>query len=598
MRKIVLLSALVSILLPLTSHFSPLSACTNFIVCKKASADGSVFVTYNADSYGAFMPLYHFPAAKHGAGEMRKVYEWDTNKYLGEIPEVAETYNVIGNSNEWQVTIGETTFGGREEMADSTGIIDYGSLIYITLQRAKTAREALQVMTSLVEQFGYCSEGETFSVADKDEAWMLEMMGCGPDRTKEQGRTVWVAVRIPDDAIAAHANQSRITKFLDGRYVQVKMKDLLNPKAFAKAERQLLKANQKPQTSNLKPQTLMLCSDNVVSYARTMGWFEGKDADFSYNAAYAKPDFSGRRYCEARVWSFFNRFADDFSEYVPYAAGIEPNTKEMPLWIIPNKKVTMQDIRDAMRDHYEGTPFALDSKGDIGGGIFQMPYRPSPLSFKLDGQEVFNERPISTQQSAFSFISQMRSSLPREVGACFWFGNDDGNMVAYTPMYSCITRRPKCFSGEGADDVTVSMDNAFWVCNWVSNMVYPRYSMMFPSLKEVRDSLDASYAQLQPDIEAKALALSTADERIRLLTDYSCQKGDEMIARWQQLAFFLIVKYNDMVVKPTDEQGRFLRNQYGGGAKVVRPGFPEAYARELLKQTGSRYLVPEKEKKD
>ena len=545
MRKIVLV--ILSVL-----SVSAAFACTNFIVGKRASADGSVFVTYNADSYGAFMPLYHYPAAKHQSGEMRKVFEWDTNKYLGEIPEAAETYNVIGNSNEWQVTIGETTFGGREEMADSTGIIDYGSLIYIALQRSKTAREALQVMTSLVEQYGYCSEGETFSVADKDEAWMLEMMGCGPDRTKEQGRTVWVAVRIPDDAIAAHANQSRITKFLDGRYVQVKMKNLFNPKAMAKAGRNAQKLNAK---------SLVVCSDNVVSYARKMGWFEGNDADFSYNAAYAKPDFSGRRYCEARVWSFFNRFADDFSEYVPYAAGIEKDAKEMPLWIIPNKKVSLEDLRAAMRDHYEGTPFALDQKGDIGGGIFQMPYRPSPLSFKVDDVEYFNERPISTQQTAWSFISQMRSSLPREVGACFWFGNDDGNMVAYTPMYSCITRVPKCFSGEGADDVTFSMDNAFWVCNWVSNMVYPRYSMMFPSLKEVRDSLDASYAQLQPEIEAKALALPTAEERIKLLTDYSCKKGDEMIARWQQLAFFLID------------------------------------ARELLKQTGTKYLVPKEEKK-
>ena len=539
------------VLLSASLSVSTAFACTNFIVGKKASADGSVFVTYNADSYGAFMPLYHYPAAKHEAGEMRKVFEWDTHKYLGDIPEAAETYNVIGNSNEWQVTIGETTFGGREEMADSTGIIDYGSLIYIALQRSKTAREALQVMTSLVEQYGYCSEGETFSVADKDEAWMLEMMGCGPDRTKEAGRTVWVAVRIPDDAIAAHANQSRITKFLDGRYVQVKMKDLLNPKAIAKALRKSQTSKLKPQTSNLKPQTLMLCSDNVVSYARKMGWFEGNDADFSYNAAYAKPDFSGRRYCEARVWSFFNRFADDFSEYVPYAAGVEKDAKEMPLWIIPNKLVTLQDLRDAMRDHYEGTPFALDQKGDIGGGIFQMPYRPSPLSFKVDDVEYFNERPISTQQTAWSFISQMRSSMPREVGACFWFGNDDGNMVAYTPMYSCITRVPKCFSGEGADDVTFSMDNAFWVCNWVSNMVYPRYS---------------------------------------------CKKGDEMIARWQQLAFFLIVKYNDIVVKPTDEQGRFLRNKYGGGQKVVRPGFPDAYARELLNQTGTKYLVPKEDK--
>jgi dipeptidase len=436
-------------------------------------------------------------------------------------------------------------------------------------------------MTSLVEQYGYYSEGETFSVADKDEAWILEMMGCGPDRTKSKERTVWVAVRIPDNAVAAHANQSRITKFLDGRYVQVKMKDLFGKKYAV---------NGKKPVPNL-----MLCSSNVVSYARAMGWFDGKDADFSYNAAYAAPDFSGRRFCEARVWSFFNRFADDFSEYVPYAAGKEKNAKEMPLWIIPNKKVTIQDLRDAMRDHYEGTPFALDT--NIGGGIYQMPYRPTPLSYKLGEQEIFNERPISTQQTAWSFISQMRSWMPREVGACFWFGNDDGNMVAYTPMYSCITRRPKCFTEEGADDVTFSMDNAFWVCNWVSNMVYPRYSQLFPTLQAVRDSLDASYAQLQPEIEAKALALPTAEERVKFLTNYSCKKGDEMIARWQKLAFFLIVKFNDMAIKPTDANGTFERTPYGHGARVERPGYPEQYARDLLKQTGDKYLVPVEEKK-
>ena len=553
-------------------------ACTNFIVGKKASVDGSVFVSYNADSYGAFMPLYHYPAAKHEAGEMRKVYEWDTNKYLGDIAEAAETWNVIGNTNEWQLTIGETTFGGRHEMADSTGIIDYGSLIYITLQRAKNAREAIQVMTSLVEQYGYCSEGETFSIADPEEAWMLEMMGCGPDREKSKERTVWVAVRVPDDAIAAHANQSRITKFLDGRYTPVKVKDLLKK----------YPVNGKKAVPNL-----VVYSDNVVKYARTMGWFDGKDADFSYNAAYAEPDFSGRRYCEARVWSFFNRFSDDFSAYVPYAAGKVADAEPMPLWIIPNKKVSLQDLRDAMRDHYENTPFALDS--DIGGGIYQMPYRPSPLSFKVDGKEYFNERPISTVQTAWSFISQMRSWLPREIGGCFWFGNDDGNMVAYTPMYNCMTRLPKCFSGEGADDVTFSMDNAFWVCNWVSNMVYPRYSMMFPSLKEVRDSLDASYDRLQPEIEAKAQALE-GSERQKLLNDYSVQKGDEMIARWRQLAYFLIVKYNDMAVKPTDENGTFKRNKFGGGARIERPGFPEAYARELVRQNGEKLAVPEEKK--
>lgn len=550
-------------------------ACTNFIVGKKASADGAVYVTYNADSYGAFMPLYHYPAAKHQAGERRKVYEWDTNKYLGDIAEAPETWNVIGNTNEWQVTIGETTFGGREEMTDSTGVIDYGSLIYITLQRAKTAREALQIMTSLVEEYGYYSEGETFSVADANEAWMLEMMGCGPDRSKSAERTVWVAVRIPDNAIAAHANQSRITRFLDGSFTPVKMKDLMK---------------KYPVDGKKAIPNLVVYSSNVVDYARRMGWYTGKDEDFSYNAAYAAPDFSGRRYCEARVWSFFNRFADDFSAYVPYAEGKEDNTTPMPLWIIPNKQVTLQDLRAAMRDHYEGTPFALDS--DIGGGIFAMPYRPAPLSFKVDEQEAFNERPTSTVQTAWSFISQMRSWLPREVGGCFWFGNDDGNMIAYTPMYNCMTRLPKCYSGEGANDVTFSMDNAFWVCNWVSNMIYPRYSMMFPSLQEVRDSLEASYDKCQAEIERQATSLPV-QERVEFLTKYSVSKGDEMIERWRQLAYFLIVKYNDMAIKPT-EGTQFKRSPYGKGARLIRPGYDKSFARELIRQTGDKFLVPKK----
>ena len=535
------------------------SACTNFIVGKGASTDGSVICTYNADDYGMFQNLCHYPAAKHAPGEMRRIVDWDTNAYHGEIPEAPETYNVIGNINEYQVTIGETTYGGREEMVDPEGILDYGSLIYVTLQRSKTAREAISVMTTLVEKYGYCSEGETFTICDPNEAWIMEMMGCAADRKVSPERTVWVALRVPDDMICGHANQSRITTFM-------------------------------PAKKQKKGQETVLWSKNVVSYAKKMGWYSGKDRDFSYNAAYAKPDFSGRRYCEARVWSFFNRFADDFSAYVPYAEGKEDNTTPMPLWIIPNKQVTLQDLRAAMRDHYEGTPFALDS--DIGGGIFARPYRPAPLSFKVDEQEAFNERPTSTVQTAWSFISQMRSWLPREVGGCFWFGNDDGNMIAYTPMYNCMTRLPKCYSGEGADDVTFSMDNAFWVCNWVSNMIYPRYSMMFPSLQEVRDSLEASYDKCQAEIERQATALPV-QERVEFLTKYSVSKGDEMIERWRQLAYFLIVKYNDMAIKPT-ECTQFKRSPYGKGARLMRPGYDKSFARELIRQTGDKFLVPKK----
>ena len=530
-------------------------ACTNFIVGKKASTDGSVICSYNADSYGAYMPLYHYPAAKHQKGDKRKVYEWDTNKYLGEIDEVLETYNVVGNINEWQVTIGETTYGGREEMADSTGIIDYGSLIYIALQRSKSAREAIQVMTSLVEQYGYCSEGETFTICDPNEAWIMEMQGCGPDRSVSKERTVWVAMRVPDDCICAHANQSRIGKF--------DMKDKQN----------------------------VLYSKNVIKFARKKGWFTGRDEEFSWKKAYAAPDFSGRRICDARAWSFFNMYKKGMDRYIPWIMGIDKDAEDFPLWVVPDKKLSVEDVMTAMRNHYEGTPLEIDST-DIGGGIWQMPYRVTPLYFKLDGKKYFNERPVSTQQTAFSFVSQMRSWLPREMGGCFWFGNDDGNMVAYVPIYCSMTRRPECFNAPGADDITFSDKSAFWVCNWVSNMVYPRYSAMFPDLKQVRDSLEKSYFAKQPEVENKAKTMQPAEMQ-KFLNDYSIEQAQAMLARWKQLATFLIVRHNDMARRPVDAQGRFYRNKHGLGATVERPGMPQPFARKLVKEAGGRYAVPE-----
>ena len=531
-------------------------ACTNFIVGKKASKDGSVICSYSADSYGMFQGLVHYPAAKHQKGEMLKVYEWDTNRYLGEIAQAEQTWNVIGNINEWQLTIGETTFGGREEMVDTTGIIDYGSLIYITLQRAKNAREAIDVMTTLVEQYGYCSEGETFTICDPNEAWIMEMMGTASDRKMEKGRTVWVALRIPDDMICGHANQSRITRF-----------------------------DMKDKTGNVR------YSKNVVSYARKMGWFSGKDEDFSYNAAYAAPDFSGRRICDARVWSFFNRYADGMDRYIPWAEGRDKNAEQLPLWVKPNRLLGVADVQTAMRDHFEGTPFSVAIDGDstdIGGGIWEMPYRPTPLYFEVDGKKYFNERPVSTQQAGFVYVSQMRSWLPRQVGGCFWFANDDGNMVPFTPVYCCTNVSPRPYNTPGADDVTFSFDNAFWVQNWVSNMVYPRYSMLFPTLQQVRDSLDQSYFRLQKEVEDRALALSET-ERVKFLTAYTAEKAEQMLARWKQLATFLIVKFNDMTSKPTDEQGRFVKTPNGLGATVKRPGYSKRYARQIIKQTGNRY---------
>lgn len=526
-------------------------ACTNFIVGKKASADGSVMCTYSADDYGMFLGLCHYPAGKHAKGEMLQIYDWDTKEYHGQIPQAAETYNVIGNINEYQVTIGETTFGGREEMVDTTGILDYGSLIYIALQRSKTAREAISVMTRLVETYGFCSEGETFTICDPNEAWIMEMMGKGPG---SKG-VVWVAVRIPDDAICAHANQSRIRTF--------DQKDKKN----------------------------VMFSKDCIKFARSKGWFTGKDKDFSFCDVYAAPTFSGRRACEARVWSFFNRFGD-MDKYLPYVEGKVKDAEPMPLWIVPNKKVSLQDLEASMRDHYEGTPFDLGN--DLGQGVWEMPYRPTPLSFKVDGKAYFNERPVSTQQTAFSYVSQMRSWLPRQIGGVLWFGNDDGNMVAYTPIYCGNTVQPECYNTPGADAVTFSDKNAFWVCNWVSNMVYPRYSQMFPSLKEVRDSLDNSYIANQGEIEKQALKLYGESEQkaVDYLTDYSNTQAQQMLARWKELAIYLIVKYNDMAVKPTKD-GNFLRTKTGNGATVKRTGFPEKVARALVKQTGDRFASPE-----
>jgi len=524
-------------------------ACSNLIVGKKASVDGSVMVSYNADDYGMFGHLCHYPAGTHSKGSMRQIYDWDSGVYHGEIEEAPVTYNVIGNINEFQLSIGETTYGGREEMVDSTGILDYGSLIYVTLQRAKTAREAISVMTSLVEKYGYNSEGETFSICDPNEAWIMEMQGTGAG---SKG-VVWVALRIPDDAICAHANQSRIGKF------------------------------------NMKDKKNVLYSKNVISYARKMGWFNGKDSEFSWKNTYAFPDFSGRRFCDARVWSFFNHYADDFDRYLPWALGKDKDAEDMPLWIVPNRKLSVADVENGMRDHYEGTALALDTTS-IGGGIYEMPYRPTPLTFTVDGKQYFNERPISTQQTAFTFVSQLRSWLPREIGGVLWFGNDDANMVAYTPVYCGNTVQPACYNTKGADAVTFSSDNAFWLCNMVSNMVYPRYSQLFPELKAVRDSLETSYFASQTSIEKQAADLYQTDKAaaLKLLNNYSNTKADEMLASWKRLATRIIVKYNDMAVKK-EKDGKLLQS-------VTRPGYPISFGRKLVKETGDWYAVPVEKK--
>lgn len=527
----------------------PSLACTNLIVGRKASADGSVIVTYSCDDYGAYGFLNYLPAGRHAKGEMRALYHYETNNYLGEIPEAEETYAVTGLMNEHQLTIHETTWGGREELTDTlTGLIDYGSLMYVTLQRARTAREAIGVMTKLVEDYGYASEGESFTIADPNEVWIMDMIGKGPGRKG----AVWVAVRIPDDCISGHANQSRIRQF------------------------------------PLHDKENCLYSPDVISLAREKGYFKGADEDFSFSEAYAPADFGAMRYCEARVWSFFNRWAaEDMMPYLSYAKG-EDAGKPMPLYVKPARPLKLEDIRDMMRDHYEDTPLALDH--DPGMGPWEMPYRPTPLSYEVDGRRYFNERPISTQQTANVYVSQMRSWLPNYIGGVVWFGNDDTNMVPLTPVYCCIDRAPECYAVGTADCFHFSTRSAYWVQNWVSNMVYMRYNVLFPELKRVRDRLEADYISLQADTEQKAKGMSEQEAR-RFLSAYSHRTSQAMMDEWNQLAQLLIVKYNDMTVKRTDKEGRFLKTPGGNQVPVERPGYPLEYRRKIIQEAGSRYQI-------
>ena len=527
------------------------NACTNFLVGKKASADGSVFISYSADSYGMSGFVAHFPAAYHPEGAMRDIYEWDSGKYLGQIPEARRTYNVLGNINEYQVAIAETTFGGREELVDTAGIMDYGSMIYIALQRSRTAREAIDVMTSLVAEYGYCSSGESFSIADPDEAWILEMVG---KAGKEKG-AVWVAVRIPDDCISAHANQARIRKF--------DMNDKENVRYSA----------------------------DVVEFARKMGYYNGSDKDFDFAAAYCPADFGGLRYCDARVWSFFNMFgAEDMTKYLPWAQG-DPTAEPMPLYMKPKAPVSLQDMQRGMRDHYEGTPF--DVTTDLGAGPFNMPYRPSPLSFKVDGKEYFNERPISTFQTAFTFVAQLRSWLPDAVGGVMWFGTDDANMVVFTPVYCCATMVPDCYKECYADPLEFSWKSSFWVFNWVSNMIYPKYSMVIEDMRALQNSLESSIYEQSKAVEQEALAVIGTSPKyaVEILTDFTCNSAENTLAAWQKFGEKVIVKYNDFVIK-SEKNGKLDRGKTGLGGKIVRPGYPVEYWKQVVEQTGDKYLMP------
>ena len=523
-------------------------ACTSFLVGKKASADGSVMITYAADSHNLYGELYHWPAAKWPKGSMLEIREWDSNKPLGKIPQVEETYNVVGNMNEHQVAITESTFGGRPELEDSTGIMDYGSLIYVALQRAKSAREAIHIMTSLVKEHGYYSSGESFSIADKNEAWIMEMIGKG---VGNKG-AVWVAIRIPDDCISAHANQSRIQ--------QIPFDDKEN----------------------------CMYSPDVVSFARENGYFNGKDKDFSFTKAYCPYDFSALRGCEARVWAFMRKYDKSLDAYLPFLKG--ESDKPMPLYVKADRKLTLQDVKNGMRDHYEGTEFCMTN--DAGMGPYKVPYRWRPMTFKVDGQEYVNERAIATQQTGFVLCAQLRNWLPDAIGGVLWFGVDDAATAVFTPMYGSIKETPECFRVGNGDMMTFSWTSAFWIHNWVANMAYSKYSFMIEDIKPVQKELELGFEAMQPSIDKAAADMyaKNPEEAVKFLTWYSTTEANRSTARWKQLGEYLVVKYIDGNVKK-EVNGKFMQNGYGLSASPNFPGYDETYYRSIVNSAGERLKV-------
>ena len=525
--------------------------CTSLIAGKKATADGSVLVTYAADSHTLYGELYHSPAADHAPGSMRKVYEWDTGKYLGEIPQVAHTYSTVGNTNEHGLTIAESTWGGRPELNDTTGIIDYGSLIYITLERAKTAREALDVMTSLVKDYGYHSSGESFTIADPNEVWVMELIGKGG---KEKG-AVWVARRIPDDCISGHANHPRIHQF---------------------------PLNDKENT---------IYSPDVIDFARKQGYYKGKDKDFSFSLAYGELDGTATRGCDGRVWSYFNRFTDGMDKYLPWV--MEADGDPFPLWVKPDRQLTLGDMRDMMRDHFEGTP--MDMTQDIGAGPYKVPYRWRPMTFKVDGKEYLNERAIATQQTGFSFVSQMNEQFPDAMKGILWFGVDDANTCVYVPMYCTITQIPYEFAPGNGDMLTLSWDAAFWVNNYVANQAYNRYSQMIPDIRRVQQNEESTLDNEVQMLLSWVKGLSPEEAR-KMVNNHSLMASTRYLKNYKALGDYLLVKYLDGNVKK-EKDGKFERTPEGVCVSPSFPGYDERYYRSIVEDAGDRLLIKEPKKK-
>lgn len=544
-----------SIILTLLISFAGLqlsNACTNFLITKGASIDGTNMITYAADSHTLYGELYFWPAADYADGTKLKVYEWDTGKYLGEIDQVSHTHQVTGNINEFGLSIGETTYGGRSELVDSMGIMDYGSLIYIALQRAKTAREAIQVIGDLVAEYGYYSSGESFSIADPEEVWILEMIGKGPGKKG----AVWVAQRIPDGAVSAHANQARIT------------------------------------TIDFKDNANYIYSKDVYSFAKKMNYFEGKKEDFSFSDVYAPLDYGAIRFCEARVWSFFNMVNPELAQqYIPYIEG--SSHQRMPLYIKPAKKLSYRDVQHMMRDHFEGTPF--DMTQDVGAGAFSCPYRWRPLTWSVEGDTLrsyFNERAIATQQTGFSFIAQLRSDVPAPMKGVLWFGVDDASSTVYVPIYGGIKEVPPCFKVGNGNMLEFSWTSAFWIFNWVTNMSYSRYSYIHEDVVKIQKELEDGFEKSLPLADKKAIALYATDRTAfyKYISEYSQAASATTFNKWKSLGEFLMVKYIDGNIKK-ETNGVFHKNAYGLPASPDQPGYSKAFYKQVVKQTGEKLLM-------
>lgn len=556
-------------------------ACTNFLVTKGASVDGSTMITYSADSHALYGELYFWPAAKYAAGTMLKVYEWDSGKFLCEIPQAAETYRVIGNMNEYQLAIGETTYGGRDELVDTTGLIDYGSLIYITLQRAKTAREAIKIMAELVADHGYYSSGESFSIADANEVWIFELIGKGTDlKTDRKSKKmynankggVWVARLIPDGYVSGHANHARITTF---------------PKEDGKTS-----ITSKNLDKIFNPEVTVVYAHDVVDFARTKGFYNGDGSDFSFSDIYAPVDFGAARFCEIRVWSFFKEIDKSMWNHFEYAKGLDLSNR-MPLWVKPERKLSAQDLMNFMRDHLEGTD--LDMSKDPGAGPHGLPYRWRPLTWKYEGKTYVNERATATQQTGFSFVTQSRSWLPNPIGGIFWFGVDDVATSVYTPIYCGSTRIPETFAQGNGDIFTYSDDAAFWAFNKVSNFAYLRYDVMSADIHKVQSQLESHNTMMTLTVDKTAAELykTNPDDALEFITIYSVNTANALVAQWNKLFEFLLVKYIDGNIK-YEENGEFKWNEYNAApAKISNPQYPDWWKKQVIDATGNKLLQPE-----